>query len=482
MSVKEEAIGGVKWNGVGTVIVAAMQLLKLFIMARFLTKSEFGLLALTTMVLGFTEIFANMGLATGLIHKQNITREQYSSVFWLNLMLSMAVYGILCALTPLVAMYYKEPDLQKLIPLAGLQLVITSFGKLFYTFKTKELDFKFITIVNVIGALVGVGSTVMLAVCGQGVYSMVYGTLIQYTLVQAIYSVMGIKRYKILFHFKLSEISDLLKIGGYQLGMQVIDYVAAKTDVFLIGRFFGTELLGVYNLAKDLVLKVVQVINPIVTSVAAPAFAKFQDDKPRMRDSYCRILKILSFLNVPVFAVLFVFADPLTVLFYGSEKFDVALYVRILSLWGFFQSVGNPASILMISLGRTDLGFYWTLIRVFFTIVITYISCMFNILQILAYAQVLLAFVFLFAYWRMMVFKMIQLPLTKYLASISFALLASLISAVISAVLLSFVHNDVLQLLLLFFFASVYFAIYLLFQRRFVKEMICYLIKRNHTL
>ena len=283
---KEQAVGGVKWNGVGTATVAILQMLKLFIVARFISKSDFGLLAIATMVLGFTEIFANMGLATGLIHKQDITRKQYSSVFWLNLILSCAVYAVLCAATPLVATYYHEPELNKIIPLIGLQLVISSFGKMFFTFKSKELDFKFISIVNIASTFVGAVLTVVLAVRGYGVYSIVYGTLLQVVIVQGIYTVSGIRKYRILFHFKPSEITDLFKIGGYQLGMQVIDYMAAKADIFLIGRFFGQELLGVYNLAKELVMKVVQVINPMVTSVAAPAFARFQDDKERMRLSY----------------------------------------------------------------------------------------------------------------------------------------------------------------------------------------------------
>lgn len=478
MSLKEQAVGGVKWNGVGTATVAILQMMKLFIVARFISKSDFGLLAIATMVLGFTEIFANMGLATGLIHKQDITRKQYSSVFWLNLILSCAVYAVLCAATPLVATYYHEPELNKIIPLIGLQLVISSFGKMFFTFKSKELDFKFISIVNIASTFVGAVLTVVLAVRGYGVYSIVYGTLLQVVIMQGIYTVSGIRKYRILFHFKPSEITDLFKIGGYQLGMQVIDYMAAKADIFLIGRFLGQELLGVYNLAKELVMKVVQVINPMVTSVAAPAFARFQDDKERMRLSYRKILNILSFLNVPVFAILFVFADPLTLLCYGQDKIAVAWFVRVLSLWGFFQSIGNPASILMISLGRTDLGFYWTIIRVVFTFAATYVACLFDI-QILTYIQVALAAVFMVAYWRMMVYKMIQLTLRHYVGAIAFAFIAAVIAAVFSALMLHFCVNFYLQLALIALFGVVYLLIYWFFNRTFLKELKGYLFQRH---
>lgn len=478
MSLKEQAVGGVKWNGVGTATVALLQMLKLFIVARFISKSDFGLLALATMVLGFTEIFANMGLATGLIHKQDISRKQYSSVFWLNLILSCIVYAILCAATPLVATYYHEPELNKIIPLIGLQLIISSFGKMFFTFKSKELDFRFISIVSIVSTLLGAAVTVFLAVKGLGVYSIVYGTLLQVVVMQGTYAVSGLRTYRIMFHFKPSEITDLFKIGGYQLGMQVIDYMAAKADIFLIGRFFGQELLGVYNLAKELVMKVVQVINPMITSVAAPAFAKFQDDKERMRISYKKILSILSFLNVPVFAILFVFADPLTLLCYGQDKIAVAWFVRVLSLWGFFQSIGNPASILMVSLGRTDLGFYWTLIRVVFTFAATYVACLYNI-QLLAYVQVALAAVFMVAYWRMMVYKMIQLPLRQYLGAIAFSFMAAILAAGLSALPLHFLDNFYLRLALIAPFGIVYLAIYWFFNRPFIMELKGYIFQQH---
>ena len=362
MSLRSQSVTGVKWNAVGTLTTTALQMLKLFILARILIKQDFGLLAIATMFLGFTEIFANMGLATGIIHKQDITRDQYSSVFWLNLMLSVALWLLLCAFTPLIAGYYHQPALKQLIPLLSFTLVIDSFGKMFYTLKTKELDFKFISIVQIVGVTLGVVLTVVLALQGFGVFSLAWGALLQAAITQSVYAVSGLKAYRIRLHFRLSEIRELVSIGLYQLGMQVIDYAANKLDIFLIGRFFSAEVLGVYNLAKELLYKAVQLINPIVTNVAAPAFARFQDDMPKMRRSYAEVLHLLSFINFPIFMAFFLFAEPLTLLLYGSGMVEMVWFVRVLSVWGMLQSIGNPAGILMVSLGRTDLGFRWTLV------------------------------------------------------------------------------------------------------------------------
>lgn len=477
---RRKTVSGVKWNSVGTLTTTALHMIKLFILARILTDTDFGLLAIATMVLGFVEIFANMGLATGLIHKQEVSREQYSSVFWLNLLLSAVLYVLLWASTPFIARYYHQPLLLKVIPLLSLTLVINSFGKMFYTFKTKELDFKFISLVQIVGVLLGVVFTIILALNGLGVFSLVYGALLQALLTQGVYALSGIRKYRILFHFRISEIVDIIKIGGYQLGMQVLDYISTKLDVFLIGRFFGMEILGIYNLSKELLYKVVQLITPIVTNVAAPAFARFQDDKPQMRISYGRILNLLSFVNFPIFAVLALFAEPIVALCYGEKMMEMVWFVRVLSLWGLFQSIGTPAGILMVSLGRTDLGFRWTLVRVVTMFIATYIACHISIFA-MAWTQVLLAFIFLFAYWRMMVFAMIKLPLRPYLSSVSFPLMATVVAALpvlplffFSSTLEAPIRIAVLWLLLVLYIVC-YFIFYFLVNRTFLKELLTYI-------
>lgn len=453
-----------------------LHMLKLFILARILSKSDFGLIAIATMFIGFTEIFANLGLATGLIHKQTITREQYSSVFWLNLMLSVVLYAVLFALTPLIASYYHQPQLLQVIPLLSLTLVVNAFGKMFYTFKTKELDFRFIALVEMVGVTLGVVLTVILALRGAGVFSLVYGTLLQSLLTHGVFAVSGLRSYRVLWHFRLGEIKDLLRIGGYQLSTQVVDYAATKLDVFLIGRFFSAEILGVYNLAKELLYKTVQLVNPIVTGVAAPAFARFQDDKPKMRDAYGRVLTLLSFVNFPIFFAVFLFAEPITLLLYGEGMLEMVWFVRVLSMWGLLQSVGSPASILMVSLGRTDLGFYWTLVRVACTFVGTFTACHFSI-EAMTWTQVGLAFLFLFVYWRLMVYKMIRMPLSQYLGAVSYPFIAAFVAAA-AAVPLLLLHSSVLCWVDMGVYAAAYGLFYWMTRRDYVREVMGYVLKR----
>ena len=363
--------------------------------------------------------------------------------------------------------------MRQLIPLLSFTLVIDSFGKMFYTLKTKELDFRFISIVQIVGVTLGVVLTVVLALLGHGVFSLAWGALLQAAITQGVYAVSGLKAYRIRLHFSLGEIRELVSIGLYQLGMQVVDYAANKLDIFLIGRFFSAEVLGVYNLAKELLYKAVQLINPIVTNVAAPAFARFQDDMPKMRRSYAEVLHLLSFVNFPIFMAFFLFAEPLTVLLYGGGMVEMVWFVRVLSVWGMLQSIGNPAGILMVSLGRTDLGFKWTLVRIVFVLMGTLIASQISI-QAMAWTQVLLAFIFLFAYWRMMVYKCIQMPLWSYLGAVSWPLLGVVVAALPALPLLFFAagQEEPLRTVMLYADMAVFGCAYLAFYWFTKREML----------
>jgi O-antigen/teichoic acid export membrane protein len=341
---------------------------------------------------------------------------------------------------------------------------------MFFTFKTKELEFKFISIINIVGVSVGAVATIILAYMGFRVYSLVYGMLIQSLIIQLTYAVSGMKKYRILFTLNLREIIDILKIGGYQVGTQVLDYISNKIDIFIIGRFFGMEMLGIYNLAKELVLKVIQVFNPIITNVATPAFSKIQDNLPLMQTTYLKILKFLSFVNFPVFIAAFVFAEPITIFFYGQKMIEVAVFVRILALWGLFNSVGNPAGILMVSLGRTDLGFYWTIVRILITSAVIFIASYFTIYAI-AWSQVFIAFSFFFLYWRMMVYSMSKIPLSKYIAVNGMSFLLSFLSAIITSILLYFTDNIILQYGIIFLYFLLYIIFNFFFNKTFLMEI-----------
>ena len=163
----------------------------------------------------------------------------------------------------------------------------------------KQFQFKVIAIRNIIAALISFVVAVILAIMGAGLYSLIISTLLQTLIVNVWNFAVGFKLYRISLYFNFKEVVPLIKIGVYQTGTQIIDYLASRLDILLIGKILGSEMLGVYNLAKDLLVRVFVLINTIANKVALPVFSYMQDDNQQLRDNYCRLIKTQSFVTLP---------------------------------------------------------------------------------------------------------------------------------------------------------------------------------------
>lgn len=419
MSIKNQAISGVKWTTLSTIVLAIASLLKISVLARFIDKADFGLMALVMFVLGFMNLFMNMGLTTAILHKQGITKSEYASLYWLNFAFSILLYLLILVISPYIAGYYQEQELNILIPLMGCSLLISAFGRQFKTIKQKELKFKTIAIVDISVALLSLLIATFLAYKGFGVYALVFSALIQFLFSNITFFVLGIKEDGLKFHFSFIETKPFLRIGMYQIGGQVANYFNRNLDTLIIGKYFGVDILGGYSLAKQLVFRPTQVINPIFTRVSAPILARLQGNIEFLRVNYLKLLNIVSSLNIFIFSAVIIFAPLIVKLLYGGGFEDIIPLVRILSVYMIFRSFGNPIGILVIATGRTDLAFKWNLIILFFTPIAIYFGAQFSI-EWVAGALTMMMMILLVPAWWFMIKKMLSIDLTTYLKTIFF--------------------------------------------------------------
>lgn len=416
MTIKSEVVKGVKWTTIGTVVLAVVALLKITILARFLDKADFGLMAIVSFVIGFMDLFNDMGLTSAILHVKKITRYEYASLYWLNFIISFLLFGLLLLITPFVVTFYKQPELGILIPLLGLNLFFSAIGRQFKTIETKQLLFKAISIIDIVVAVFSLILAVILAVKGYGVYSLVYSALLQYLGTNILYFIYGVRKNGLLIHLRFVETKVFLRIGMYQVGSQVVNYFNRDLDILIIGRLFSAEVLGGYSLAKQLVFRPSQIINPILTRVAAPALVKFQHDIELLKLNYLRLVKIVASINIPVYLLLIIFAPVAVSIFYGEGFQDIVFLVRILSVYMIFRAIGNPVGSLVIATGRTDLELYWNIIVLCVCPFFILGGSQFGIFGV-ACSITLCMFVLYIPSWKFLVCKMVKISLLDYVKS-----------------------------------------------------------------
>lgn len=413
MNIKKQVTKGVKWTTISTVILAVVAILKVSILTRFLDKADFGLMALVTFVMGFMQLFNDMGLTSAILHKQDISKKEYASLYWINWIASFIMYGIMFSLTSFVADFYNEPLLNKLIPLLGLNLLLSGIGRQYKTIEQKFLFFKTISIIDIVAACFSLVLAVILAVKGFGVYALVYSSLLQFAFSNIVYFVIGYTKYGLMLHFNFSETRPFLKIGMYQVGGQVINFFNRDLDILLIGKFFSADALGGYSLAKQLVFRPAQLINPILTRVASPTLALFQRNKQELKNKYLKLINIVTSINIPVYVGLIIFAPLAVRVLYGTGFSDIVILVRVLSIYMIFRAIGNPIGSLIVATGRTELELIWNFVTLLILPVFIYIGSLFGLVWVTVSITLAMAALYIPS-WRILVFNLTNASFKEY--------------------------------------------------------------------
>ena len=416
MSLKKQTISGVKWVSIAKIVLTILGIIKISVLARFLDSKDFGLMALVTFVLGFMNLFMDLGFTTAILHKQKITKKEYASLYWSNMLFSIFLFLLIFSISPFIASFYNEPELKLLIPLMGFSLILSATGKQFQTIAQKKLRFKYTSYVEMSSTIFGLFLGVTLAVKGYGVYALVYSALGQYLLSNGIFLIKGIKGSGIIFYFNYSKVKPFLKIGLYQVGGQVINYFNRDIDILIIGKFFGSEILGGYSLAKQLIRRPLGIINPIVNNVLIPIFPKFQNDNFKLKSYFLRLFNIMGVINGLVYGLIAIWAFWLIKILYGDNFTYIESYVQLFAIVIYLRSMATNVGLLVIAKGRTDYEFLLNIGIIIITPMSVYFGSIYSIETVILVLGVIQLFL-LIPGWYFFYFKLINFNLLPYLKS-----------------------------------------------------------------
>jgi O-antigen/teichoic acid export membrane protein len=417
MSVGKKTMTGVKWASLAKFTNIGVGILRISILTRFLQKEDFGLIALVYIVVGFAELFMDMGLSTAILHKQNISQKEYSSLYWFNFMFSFFLFLMICLSSTWFADFYNQPALKILTPLVAVNIILSAIGRQFSTVLQKELNFFVISIVEIVAAVLSMILAVVLAMYGFGVYALAYSTLMQFGALNLLFLFLCYKKHPIKAHFSLKETLPFLKIGIYQVGGQMINYFSKELDVFIIGKAIGTVPLGSYNLAKQLAIKPTTFINPIITEVASPLLAAMQGDKQKLKENYVKLIKMTSIVTFNIFLLIFIFSDLIIYILYGSDYRECVVLLRLFCVYMYLRGIHNPIGSLLVATGRTDLDLKWQILYLAATVIMLYIGSFFGIMGIL-YSFIALILIMIVPAWYIFYKGLLDLSLKDYLRAV----------------------------------------------------------------
>ncbi len=364
---RKKAFEGVKWNGISTLMHLLVSLAQLWIVVRLIEPEDFGLMAIVNVVLAFAVIFLDLGFSNGVIHKEEVSSTQLSSLYWLVIVVGFLLSVGLFFLSPLLARFYAEEDLTGLLRIVAIAFFVSSFGQQFRVLLQKELRFKQLAQIDLIRSFGVFVAVVYFAWRGFGVYALVIGYLVRVAIELVGLLWYGLALFRPRFIFKKAELQFFFRFGLFQLGERFLNYFNKNIDVLIIGKLLGTEVLGIYDVLKGLLVRPIHLINPIFTRVGFPLLSKIKEDQERVKQVYLRQLNYICLVNFPIYLFLFWFASAFVPYFFVADWASYSGIFQMLCLVYLLYSVGNPISSLLLAKGRADLSFYWN-VAVFFIV------------------------------------------------------------------------------------------------------------------
>jgi len=359
MTLKTRTVRGIGWSATSQIAQLLMQILISAILARLLTPSDFGLIAMVTVFSSFVAIFADLGLTSAIIQKQEISEEALSSTFWISVGLGALLTIALAASAPLIAAFYSEPRLAPIVVFLSTTLFIASFGYVQSSLLIKKMNFKALGIINLCAIGISGPIAIFLAFYGYGVWSLAWNVVLSTSLIAVFTWIYA--RWAPHFTFGLQHVKGLLGFGANLTGSNFLGYFQRNADNLLIGGFLGSAPLGFYNLAYNLLLFPLNNISNVIGRVMFPALSIIQHDKQMVRESYITANRYVAAVSFPLMIWVLVTAPQLIRVVFGPKWVSAIVLVQILAIASIEQSIGNNAGWIFFSQGRTDMMFKLTI-------------------------------------------------------------------------------------------------------------------------
>ncbi len=323
------------------------------VLARLLDPTVYGTVALVTIFTTIMQVFVDSGMGNALIQKKDADDLDFSSVFYFNMAMCSALYLIMFFAAPLIASFYRMPELTAIVRVLSFVVVISGVKNVQQAYVSRHLMFKrffFSTLGGTIGAAV-IG--IAMAYLGFGVWALVAQMLFNAAVDTTILWITVKWRPKKMFSFQ--RLKSLFSYGWKLLASSLIDTVYNDLRQLIIGKKYSSGDLAYYNQGKKFPQLIVTNINTSIDSVLLPTMSKAQDDMAAVRSMTRRAIKTSTFLMMPAMIGLAVCAEPLVQLILTEKWLPCVLFLRIFCITYAFYPIHTANLNAIKAMGRSDL-------------------------------------------------------------------------------------------------------------------------------
>lgn len=347
-----KVVSGSGWILGFRVFSRVLQVLVLFVAARYFSPEQLGLVGIAALVLSLIETLSQLGVGQMIIARDELSQDDVS-VLWTFQLLRGLVGGLLLALlTPLVAAYFKTSFeiLFPLMVLFGLMFLIRGATNPGITYFQKDLNFRAYIIFLILGALVGCFSAIGLVVLTKNLVAYVFGLFLGD--ITAMWLSFRLSPVSVSFNFNWPRFRSLYRFGRQITLSSILAYLFVNVDDFAVGRLLGVSALGIYQMAYAISQMPVTEGMQMLAQVATPVFAKLKDSPLKLRRLFALLVSFVTVTTLLFCALIFWGGDWIVATFLGDQWLPAVPVAKVLLLWGFLHACVGLIGPLFIVLDR----------------------------------------------------------------------------------------------------------------------------------
>jgi teichuronic acid exporter len=352
-SLKYSAYRGIIWSAVEKFSVQGGQFIIFIVLARLLMPEDFGLIGMLAIFIAVSQTLIDSGMERGLIQKQNRTSVDFSTVFVFNFLISLGIYCILFFSAPLIADFYKTPQLVSLTRVLTINLVINSLAIVQRSKLLINIDFKSLAVINFISVIVSGGIGIICAYSNMGVWSLVIQNLLRSFISVMMLWAKASWRPSLLFSKR--SFHELFGFG-FKLLLSGV-YAQALNNIYniVIGRAYSAVNLGYYARGKQFAELSAGTVALILNQVTFPILSSLQDDQKRMISVYIQVVRMTAFIIFPAMTLLSFLAEPLVLLLLTEKWLPMVMLLKLMCFVYIFYPISAINMNILNAIGRSDL-------------------------------------------------------------------------------------------------------------------------------
>ena len=377
-SLKNKVAKGAVWATLEKFSVQAMHFVVGMVLARLLTPTDYGTVALLSIFFAIAGSLGSCGFGNALVQRKNVGDLEFNSVFYVSIAASLVIYGAMFFAAPFIADFYKVPVLCPLARVSAISFILHAINSVQGAELSRKMLFDKRFKINLIVSIVSAVSGITLAYLGLGVWALVFTSLL--SALANVVAYWTIIAWRPKFMFSLSAVKGLFSYGWKLSLASMIHSFYVEIYGFLIGRFYTPADLAFVNKSRAMPNLLMTTVNGTINSVSFPALAQLQDDLTKFRDATRRMIQCSTFLVFPLLTVLAMTARPFILLLFGNQWEPAIVYVPIGCFSMAMTPINSINTMAISAIGRSGVYLVLDIIKKFSGITLMLISIRYGIM------------------------------------------------------------------------------------------------------